>query len=150
MRVSQRIGHCQLRQGSGGKSKVNSDRENVSRSYTTAGADDQFFCFQAGRQDIDHRIHYCSPGINDRSTANLKYVRLGEHTEDWCLSRFLDFLIEKAFSHEHRSDVMAAIIHLSISSCVRNIFHAKAQRRRRKGAKKTLRNAVALCAFARV
>src|SRR5215212_10974302 len=134
MRVSQRIGHCQLRQGSGGKSKVNSDRENVSRSYTTAGPDDQFFCLQAGRQDIDHRIHYCSPGINDRSTANLKYVRLREHTEDWCLSRFLDFLIEKAFSHEHRSDVMAAIIHLSIPPVCETFSRkgAKAKTQRRK------------------
>src|SRR5215210_1327123 len=111
MRVSQCIGHCQLRQGSGGKSKINSDRENVSRSYTTAGADDQFFCFQAGGQYVDHRIYYCSPGVDDGSTADLNYVRLREHTEDWCLSRFLDFLIEKAFSHEHGSDVMAAIIH---------------------------------------
>src|ERR1051325_2867434 len=118
MRVPQRIGHCQLRESSGGKSEIYSDGENVPASYATAGADDQFLCFQAGCQDVDHRIHCLAPGINDRATADLNHVRFGQHTEDWCLSRFLDLFVEKTFPHEHRSDVVATIVHCRLSlSC---------------------------------
>src|SRR5215510_11448036 len=63
--VTKRIGKSQLCEDTGGKTQIDSDRQNMSASHASAGADDQLFRFQTLRESLHYRIYNRSPRIHN-------------------------------------------------------------------------------------
>ena len=55
------------------------------------------------------RLSRPRPGVENRAATNLQHVGIGQHAEYRDVRRPLHLLVEQAFAHEHRGEMMAFV-----------------------------------------
>ena len=77
-----------------------------------AGANDQLVRGQTRGEGLDNRKRGAAALVENRPATNLQDVGVGQHAEDRDFRRPLDLLVEQAFAHQHRFQMVAFVLML--------------------------------------